>query len=167
MTSEEVVVVVVEEGAGDEAVVVVVEKGQVHIDVVVVDSVVKALSPLGTAFQIKDDILGIYGNVKNLGKSTTSDITEFKQTILYSYVVNNTEYRDELRKYYGKTTLTEKEFDKVKEIFDKSGAKDYATKKMEQLFEESKSLVIKNRNIPTYYKEILLGFITFLEIRDN
>ena len=133
----------------------------------VVESVVKALSPLGIAFQIKDDILGIFGNAKNLGKSTTSDITEFKQTILYSYVVNNTECREELRKYYGKTNLTEKDFDRVKDIFEKSGAKKYAIDKMNELFVQSKNLVIKNRNIPTYYKEILLGFITFLEIRDN
>ncbi len=133
----------------------------------VVESVVKALSPLGIAFQIKDDILGIFGNAKNLGKSTTSDITEFKQTILYSYVVNNTEYREELRKYYGKTNLTEKDFDRVRDIFEKSGAKKYAIDKMNELFVQSKNLVIKNRNIPTYYKEILLGFITFLEIRDN
>jgi len=133
----------------------------------VVDSVVKALSPLGIAFQIKDDILGIYGNVKNIGKSNTSDITEYKQTILYSYVVNNTEYKNELTKYYGKKDLTEKDFTKVKEIFEKSGAKKYAINKMNELFEESKNLVIKNRNIPTYYKEILLGFITFLEIREN
>ncbi len=133
----------------------------------VVESIIKALTPLGTAFQIKDDILGIYGNIKSLGKSNTSDITEFKQTILYSYVVNETEYKEELRKYYGKNNLTEKDFNRVRDIFDKSGAKKYAIDKMNDLFIESKKLVIKNRNIPTYYKEVLLGFITYLEIRDN
>lgn len=132
----------------------------------VIESITKALSPLGIAFQIKDDILGIYGNAKNIGKSNTSDITEYKQTILYSYTVNNTEYKEELKKYYGKS-LSEKEFNKVREIFEVSGAKKYAYTKMNELFEESKKLVMKNRNIPTYYKEILLGFITYLEIRDN
>lgn len=132
----------------------------------VIESIAKALSPLGIAFQIKDDILGIYGNAKNIGKSNTSDITEYKQTILYSYTVNNTEYKEELKKYYGKS-LSEKEFNKVREIFEVSGAKNYAYTKMNELFEESKKLVIKNRNIPTYYKEILLGFITYLEIREN
>ena len=133
----------------------------------VVESMVKTLSPLGTAFQIKDDILGIYGSIKNIGKSNTSDISEFKQTLLYSYVVNNTEYKEELRKYYGKEDLTDNDLLKVREIFDKSGAKEYAIKKMDELFKESKTLVLKNRNIPTYYKEILLGFITYLELREN
>ena len=133
----------------------------------VVESIVKALSPLGIAFQIKDDILGIFGSVKNIGKSNTSDITEYKQTIIYSYVVNNTDYKDELRKYYGRNDLTDKEFNRVRVIFEESGARKYAIDKMTELFEESKKLVVKNRNIPTYYKEILLGFITYLEIRDN
>jgi geranylgeranyl diphosphate synthase type I len=114
----------------------------------VVESMVKTLSPLGTAFQIKDDILGIYGSIKNIGKSNTSDISEFKQTLLYSYVVNNTEYKEELRKYYGKEELTDKDLLKVREIFDKSGAREYAIKKMDELFKQSKSLVLKNRNIP-------------------
>ncbi|MBE6150951.1 MAG: hypothetical protein E7162_03975 [Firmicutes bacterium] len=133
----------------------------------VVESMVKTLSPLGTAFQIKDDILGIYGSIKNIGKSNTSDISEFKQTLLYSYVVNNTDYKEELRKYYGKEELTDQDLSKVREIFEKSGARDYAIKKMDELFKTSKALVLKNRNIPTYYKEILLGFITYLELREN
>lgn len=133
----------------------------------VVESIVKTLTPIGTAFQIKDDILGIYGSVKNIGKSNTSDISEYKQTILYSYVINNATYKDELKKYYGKENLTDKDLNKVREIFEVSGARDYAINKMEELFAEAKNAVIKNRNIPMYYKEILLGFITYLEIREN
>ena len=51
----------------------------------------KVFEPIGIAFQIKDDILGIYANEKNLGKNN-SDIKENKQTILYSYVINKTDY---------------------------------------------------------------------------
>ncbi|NLC48542.1 MAG: 4-hydroxy-3-methylbut-2-enyl diphosphate reductase, partial [Tenericutes bacterium] len=50
------------------------------------------LEPLGIAFQIKDDILGIYSSKDILGKSVYSDIEEFKQTILYSYI--KTERKD-------------------------------------------------------------------------
>ena len=133
----------------------------------VIESIVKSLAPLGIAFQIKDDLLGIYGNVKNIGKSNTSDIKEFKQTILYSYVVNNTDYKTELLKYYGKMDLSLEEAEKVRDIFEKSGAKKYAVDMMDKLFLDSKNAIAKNRNIPTLYKEILLGFVTFLEIRDN
>lgn len=133
----------------------------------VVSSLVKVLEPLGTAFQIKDDILGIFGETKNLGKSTTSDISEYKQTLLYSYVVNNTKYKEELRKYYGKNSLTEKDVKRVKEIFSESGAREYATMTMNKLFNKTREGILKNHNIPSNYKEILLGLVTFLEIRDN
>lgn len=133
----------------------------------VVSSLVKVLEPLGTAFQIKDDILGIFGETKSLGKSTTSDISEYKQTILYSYVVNNTKYKEELRKYYGKNSLTEKDVKHVKEIFSESGAREYATMTMNKLFTKTREGILKNHNIPSNYKEILLGLVTFLEIRDN
>src|SRR3989338_5453464 len=37
---------------------------------------------IGQAFQIQDDILGIFGSQKSIGKSILSDITEFKKTLL-------------------------------------------------------------------------------------
>ena len=59
---------------------------------------------IGVAFQIQDDILGIYSN---MGKVIGSDIKEFKQTILYSYTTKNEKYREELLKYYGKEDINE------------------------------------------------------------
>ena len=55
---------------------------------------------IGIAFQIQDDILGIYSD--DLGKIVGSDIEEFKQTILYSYTKKNKKYYNELLNYYGK-----------------------------------------------------------------
>mgnify|MGYP001075152578 CR=1 FL=1 len=55
---------------------------------------------LGIAFQIKDDILGIYADEDSLGKNIGSDITEFKQTLLYAYIRNQKEYFSKLLRYY-------------------------------------------------------------------
>ena len=124
-----------------------------------------AFSNLGVAFQIKDDLLGIYGDEKHIGKSVTSDVSEYKQTILYAYAIN-TEYRDELLKYYGKH-ISNKEMDKVKEIFDKCGAREYANKTMDRLFEDSFKNILNLDFISLDKKKLLLGFAEFLRVRSK
>lgn len=124
------------------------------------------LENIGIAFQIKDDIMGIFGSEEQIGK-TNSDIEEFKQTILYAYVYSQKgKYLDELNKYYGKKNLSKEEIEIVKEIFVKSGALEYANKIMDDLFEES-TAKIQNLNIESKYKNILLGFITYLQTRQK
>lgn len=126
----------------------------------------KTLEPLGIAFQIKDDILGIYSSKEILGKSVYSDIEEFKQTILYSYIkINRKDLLDNLLEYYGKN-ITEEESEKVKHIFETSGALDYATNKMNEMFNEV-YYNIKNMNIKEYTKNIILGLILFLRLREK
>ena len=124
-----------------------------------------ALINLGVAFQIKDDLLGIYGDEKHIGKSVTSDVSEYKQTILYAYAIN-TKYRDELLKYYGKD-ISVKEMDKVKEIFDKSGAREYANKTMDKLFKDSFKDILDLDFLSTDKKKLLLGFAEFLKVRSK
>ena len=119
-----------------------------------------ALVNLGTAYQIKDDLLGIYGDVKDTLKGS-SDVSEYKQTILYSYTIR-TNYKDDLLNYYGSDDL--EGINKVREIFDKSGARKYAVKTMNRLFDESigKISLLK---IDDKYKKILFGFCEFLKVR--
>lgn len=126
----------------------------------------KVLEPLGIAFQIKDDILGIYSSKEILGKSVYSDIEEFKQTILYSYIkINRNDLLDELLKYYGKN-ITEEESKKVQKLFEDSGALEYATNKMNEMFDEVYTN-IKSMDIKEYTKDILLGLILFLRLREK
>ena len=124
-----------------------------------------ALLNLGIAFQIKDDLLGVYGDEEHIGKSVTSDVSEFKQTILYAYVIN-TEYKDELLKYYGKD-VSDVEMDKVKDIFEKSGAKKYAEDTMDKLFKKSFEDILNLEFLNIDKKKILLGFAEFLKVRSK
>ena len=126
----------------------------------------KILEPLGIAFQIKDDILGIYSSKEILGKSVYSDIEEFKQTILYSYIkIKRNDLLDELLKYYGRS-INEEESKKVQQLFEESGALEYATNKMNEMFNEAYTN-IKSMDIKEYIKNILLGLILFLRLREK
>lgn len=126
----------------------------------------KVLEPLGIAFQIKDDILGIYSSKEILGKSVYSDIEEFKQTILYSYIkIKRNDLLDELLKYYGRS-INDEESKKVQQLFEESGALEYATNKMNEMFNEAYTN-IKSMDIKEYIKNILLGLILFLRLREK
>ena len=117
---------------------------------------------IGIAFQIQDDILGIYSD---MGKVIGSDIKEFKQTILYSYTINNEKYKNELLKYYGKENINEKEINETRKIFKDSGAYDYAVNLMNKFYDESIEIV-KNINwIKNEDKLIIYGFIEYLKGR--
>ena len=56
--------------------------GDANPDIPVVKAIGKFCSLCGTAFQIQDDILGIVGDAKQLGKPVGSDIREGKYTVL-------------------------------------------------------------------------------------
>lgn len=122
-----------------------------------VSGVEKILMDIGVAYQIRDDIFGIYG--KFTQKSVTSDVEEFKQTILYSYAIT-TPYKNELLKYYGKKT-GKKELEKVREILDVCGAKKYAEEKMKKLFNRARENIEKSS---LANKDALLGLMVYLEL---
>lgn len=124
-----------------------------------------ALMNLGVAYQIKDDLLGIFGTEEGLGKSVYSDVEEYKQTILYYYVIN-TEYKDEFLELYG-TEMNIEKSEKIKEILDKSGAKKYAVDTMDKLFQESFNDILKLDFLDSHYKKILLGFAEYLRVREK
>ncbi len=117
---------------------------------------------VGIAFQIQDDILGIYSN---MGKIIGSDIKEYKQTILFANTIKNNKYKNELLKYYGKKKITKNEVEKVREIFKESGSLEYATNMMNNLYNEAKVILEKIEWIPIEDKKILDGFIEYLKNR--
>lgn len=86
---------------------------------------------LGIAFQIQDDIKGVFGKSEETGKSAKEDIAEGKITLLYVYTLSRTK-ADVLKKFYGKADLTDKEADEIRQVFRETGALDYAIKKSKE-----------------------------------
>lgn len=116
---------------------------------------------LGIAYQIMDDILGIFADTKELGKDVGSDISEFKQTILYQYVHNrNPEYLPALHEFYGKPA-GQAELTEVQDIFRESGALDFARSQMELCFSRALEKLAGLRWMPEADKSILRGFIEY------
>ena len=119
---------------------------------------------VGIAFQIQDDILGIYSD--EMGKVKGSDIKEFKQTILYSHILN-TEYKDELLKLYGKEDISEEKIKRVQSLFKESGSYNYAVGKMNEMYDSSLKVLDKIDWIKEDKKVLLKGFVEYLRTRNK
>lgn len=81
-------------------------------------------APVGTAFQLQDDILGVFGDPNATGKSATSDIEQNKSTVLIAYAQSHATpaQRGILAHLYGRASLSTAEIAAVKSIFTASGA---------------------------------------------
>ncbi len=84
--------------------------------------------PGGVAFQLQDDILGLFGDTKKTGKPAHSDLRQGKMTLL---IVKALEFADKnqkerLLKIWGKRDLTEGEANTARKIVIETGSLDYS-----------------------------------------
>lgn len=82
--------------------------------------------PVGEAFQLRDDLLGVFGDPTVLGKSVDSDIREGKKTLLYVKTLElaSPEDRDFFRARWGGEDLEAEEVERLRRIVGASGARD-------------------------------------------
>ena len=121
---------------------------------------------IGIAYQIMDDILGVFADPKILGKDVGSDVAEYKQTILYMYVrTMKPEFAEELLQYYGKKHVTSKDIEQVQRIFEESGALTYAQSVLADHFESAERKISRMKFMDAEDKKILRGFISYCKGR--
>ncbi len=91
---------------------------------------------LGTAFQIKDDILDAFGDPTKFGKQVGGDILANKKTILLLRAMHESslEDKEELRAWIESTDNPEGKVKAVKDIFERSGAVRYAEQRMNSYY---------------------------------
>ncbi|CAM5304236.1 polyprenyl synthetase family protein [Streptomyces griseomycini] len=82
--------------------------------------------PLGEAFQLRDDLLGVYGEVRDTGKSRLDDLRAGKSTALVALALRagDAAQRARLRTLIGDPQLDETGAEEVRAIFAATGARD-------------------------------------------
>ena len=128
-----------------------------------INDIINFALPLGIAFQIQDDLLGIYADLDKIGKKPGSDIREFKQTLLYAYT-KNTPYYNDLLKEYGKNNYN---LENVQNILEKCGAKKHCIEKADELYLKSSNQLNSIKWLDNNHKEILSDLIKYLKNRDK
>jgi geranylgeranyl diphosphate synthase type I len=81
-------------------------------------------APLGQAFQLRDDVLGVFGDPAATGKPTGDDLREGKPTLLLAYAAERARGRDRrLVERVGSPDLTEGEVEQLRALFERTGAR--------------------------------------------
>jgi geranylgeranyl diphosphate synthase, type I len=123
--------------------------------------------PVGIAFQIQDDILGIFGDEKKLGKEVGSDIEEGKITILVTKVWEkaNRQQRKIFDGILGKQNLTKNEIEIFKNIVREAGALNYAKKLSDEYIKKGKK-ELEKMNLSKETKDFLRGMADYITQRE-
>ncbi|MSS45854.1 polyprenyl synthetase family protein [Cutibacterium sp. WCA-380-WT-3A] len=83
-------------------------------------------SPIGRAFQYRDDLLGVFGDAELTGKPAGDDLREGKQTVLVAHALKRADPRDaaRLRSLLGRPDLDDDDVATARHIIEISGARE-------------------------------------------
>lgn len=95
---------------------------------------------IGIAFQIQDDVLGVWGKQEKFGKPIGSDIREGKRTLIIvrALATASEKDRETLLRAFGKRNATNAEIKKAIEVLRGVGAIDYVAERARKLVADAK-----------------------------
>lgn len=121
---------------------------------------------LGIAFQIHDDILGVFGDETIIGKSITCDSVEGKKSVLTTYFDRNcTESeRNLFYSYYGNHSLAVSDMEIIQHLLKETGSLEYA-QRMARFYEERALKLLENTELTAEKQTLLIDFCKYLAQR--
>ncbi len=116
---------------------------------------------LGLAYQMKNDILGIWG-----GETSASDIKKKKKTLPVIYALERAKGKDreELLRVYGKKTINSKDVDRVVQLLRHIGAEEYTEEMAKRYYQEALA-ELEGAGLSPSAKEELIEVTAFLAER--
>ncbi|MDD5155973.1 MAG: polyprenyl synthetase family protein [Candidatus Omnitrophica bacterium] len=114
---------------------------------------------LGRAFQIKDDILGMFSEEQEIGKSAITDLKEAKKTVLIWHAYNNADAKNKsrIKRILSKKKVNREDLMAMRSAIVESGSLSYVQKEIALLLKKSQS-IISSSGIKPQYKEILHNY---------
>ena len=79
---------------------------------------------IGIAYQIVDDLLGVFGNEASTGKTTLGDLREGKRTALIAFASQTSEWST-ISHLVGDSNLSDSDAATVREVLERTGAKKF------------------------------------------
>ena len=121
---------------------------------------------LGLAFQIRDDVLGIWGDKSFTGKAVGNDIRRKKKTfpIVYAMGVVRGSVRQKLLDVYNKGTLDDQDIDDVLTVLEELNVPEYA----QDLTREKAGLAleeVRGVHLPSWARQEIEELVEFITAR--
>ncbi len=123
---------------------------------------------VGKAFQIRDDVLGIFGDEKKLGKPIGSDIIENKQTLLVIKALERGDRQQQeiVRKLLGKKNLSLDELKIFRKIIKETGALEYSNNLSDKFTKEAFEVLEKMKVVNEEGRDFLREIARYVGIRE-
>jgi len=99
--------------------------------------------PLGVAFQLRDDLLGVFGDPQQTGKPAGDDLREGKRTALVALAWANADavQRDLLRRHLGDPAITPTTVDELRTAITDTGARAAVESMIDERYERSSAVL--------------------------
>ena len=122
--------------------------------------------PLGVAFQMQDDILGLYGETAKTGKPVGEDIRRGSRTVLAQHAFNLLSERDIafFETVFGNPEATEDQIAAVANLLTVAGVRASVVERISELIQEAVS-ALEDEPIDLLSRTMLLGFCSILASR--
>jgi geranylgeranyl diphosphate synthase type I len=131
-----------------------------------VEALARFASPLGVAFQLCDDVLGVFGDPSATGKPAASDLRRGKRTALVVEVERDAEARRLLPRVLGVEDASDDEVDALVRRIVASGAKSRVEQRIDALMQEARA-ALASVDLAESGRAVLAHAITALARRER
>ncbi|WP_193071885.1 polyprenyl synthetase family protein [Brevibacterium sp. FME37] len=109
---------------------------------------------IGVVYQLRDDVLGLFGDERKTGKSNVSDLREGKETLLITFARSDPSW-PEVRPLFGERMLSTADGHRLRNVIEESGALVFVESIITQRCEDLYRLISDAALPPTLSRQLI------------
>lgn len=126
--------------------------------------------PAGIAFQLRDDILGLYGDPRVTGKPVGSDVRERKKTLLVvkAYELGDINDRKVLEEIYdSRREIDLNDVKRVQEVVKRTGSLSHSEELIKEMYSRARGIIENSKPIDPLVRQEILNMLEKLVFREK